>query len=646
MRTTLKRGIGRGAAVNGNGKAVLPPIPLSAITIYRQPEPPVRSRRLLAVRILGWAAVVLLMCAGGVAGGSYLYLHQSVAAVAAKSDEVKKALESLDIPLAGEPATALMLGYDRRASDGENAPSRSDTLMLVRADPRQETISLLSFPRDLRVDIHCPGRGSFRDKINAAYAHCGAPGSLETVRQLTGLQINYLITVNFRGFRQLVDKLGGVWMDVDRRYFNDRGGPYGYATINLQPGYQRLGGYQALDFVRYRHTDSDLYRNARQQLFVRALKDQIGSNFSLTKLPRVIRVITSNVEVGQGGGEDVSTKTVLSYAALAYSLPPGHIFQAHLEGLEGFSDLTTAPENVTRAVQQFSHPDVDSPKKATAVALREKVKRKAAPPAKSTTVTVLNGNGVTGSASNASYLLAQRGYQMVLPPNGIPANAPSFDYFRTRVYFDSRQIGAAAAARPVASLFGSADIQKMPVPIGELSNGAMLVAVVGQTFHGTLAAAPVDQTPKREPANVSPGASASSDLLRERQKKVPFPLMVPTVIERSSWIDRERPVRLYRIDPSRKHKTVRLTYRMGSNEYWGIQQTDWEAAPVLGSRNFVRSIGGRRYELYYNGPRLHMVVLRTKSASYWVVNSLLDRLSNETMLAIAKGLRPVSKIRS
>ncbi len=121
--------------------------------------------------------------------------------------------------------------------------------------------------------------------------------------------------------------------------------------------------------------------------------------------------------------------------------------------------------------------------------------------------------------------------------------------------------------------------------------------------------------------------------------------MVPTVIERSSWIDRERPVRLYRVDPDRKHKAVRLVYRMGSNEYWGVQMTDWKEAPVLSGRSFVRNIGGRRYELYYDGPRLHMVVLRTKGASYWVVNTLLDRLSNETMIAIAKGLRPVSKVK-
>ena len=149
------------------------------------------------------------------------------------------------------------------------------------------------------------------------------------------MPVNYLITVNFRGFTQVVDKLGGMWMDIDRRYYNSHSGPTGYATINLQPGYQKLGGSQALDFVRFRHTDSDLYRNARQQSFVRALKDQIRTSFSLVKLPKVIKALTSNIEVAQGGGSDVSAKTVLSYAVLAYSLPPGHVFQSRIDGPRG-----------------------------------------------------------------------------------------------------------------------------------------------------------------------------------------------------------------------------------------------------------------------------------------------------------------------
>jgi LCP family protein required for cell wall assembly len=644
MRTTLKRGVGRGATLNGNGRAAFPPAPLGPVTVYRQPPAPPRSRRSLAMQIFGWTLLALAVLVGGTAGGAYLYLHESVAAVAPRSAEVKKALKSLKVALPGEPATALVIGYDHRANEAKGSPSRSDTLMLVRADPGEKTISMLSFPRDLRVEVRCPGKGSYVDKINSAYATCGPSGALATVANLTGLPVNYIITVNFRGFRQLVDKLGGVWMDIDRRYFNDHGGPSGYAKINLQPGYQRLNGTRALDFVRYRHTDSDIYRNARQQLFVRALKDQIGSAFSLTKLPQVIKVVTSNVEVGQGGGKDVSAKTVLRYAALAYSLPPGHVFQSRIDGLEGFSDLTTSTENIDRAVREFRNPDIESPRKATAVALGEKLKQRTPPP-RETSVIVLNGNGVEGSASTASYLLSQRGYQMVVPPNGLPANAPSYDYFRTQIYFDPTRAGAKPAATKLANLFGSADIKKLTPRIRALGNDAMIVTVVGQTFHNRLAAAPIDQTPKRQEAAVVSGESAAVDLLRRYRRKIDFPLMVPTKIERSSSIDSEVPIRVYRIDPDKEHKAVRLTYRVAGNQYWGVQMTDWEDAPVLAGRNFVRRLGGRRYELYYNGPRLHMVVLRTDGATYWVVNSLLDRLSNETMIAIAKGLRPLAKVR-
>jgi LCP family protein required for cell wall assembly len=645
MKTTLKRGVGRGAVLDGAAEAVVPPGPLAPIAIYRQPEIATGGGRSLVARILGWSALVLAVVVSGVAGGAYLYVHESVAAVAPKTVEVKKAAKALDVPLPGEPATALVIGYDRRKDEGANAPSRSDTLMLLRADPSKKTISMLSFPRDLRVEIVCPGKGTWSDKINAAYAQCGPEGTLATVRKLTGLPVNYLMTINFRGFRQLVDSFGGIWLDIDRRYFNDQGGPYGYATINLRPGYQKLTGLKALDFVRYRHTDSDLFRNARQQLFVRAFKNQIEANVSATKLPRAIKVVTNNVEVGQGGGKDVSAKTVLSYALLAYSLPPGHIFQSRIDGLEGFSDLTTSSENIQRAVREFTNPDVESPQKATAVALGEKPKKKNLPPS-STTVTVLNGNGVSGSASTANYLLGQRGYRMVLPPNGVPANAPTFDYFRTVVYFDGRKPAAQPAAKRLASLFGSADVKRLPVPIRQLANDSMVVTVVGQTFHGRLASAPVDQTPKRQPANVASGANASVELLREAKDKVPFPVMVPTVIERSSWIDPEMPIRTYFMDKDAKeHKALRLTYKFGgTNEYYGIQMSDWDDAPALRGTNVVRRIKGRRYELYYNGPRLHMVVLRTPKASYWVVNSLLDRLSNETMIAIAKGLKPLGAV--
>ena len=233
MRTTMKRGMGRGAALDGNGRAVLPPSAVSPIRLYRQPPPPRRSRWRVAGRVLGWIGTMLLMLVAGLGGGLYLYGHEAVAEIQARTPEVKIAQTKLEVPTAGKPATALVIGYDQRFKGPEaGGASRSDTIMLVRADPTTKSISMLSFPRDLVVDIRCPRRGPFRNRINQAFTTCGPIGVVETVKAATGLSINYLITVNFRGFIKVVDRLGGTWVDVDRRYFNDSGL---YSAINLHP---------------------------------------------------------------------------------------------------------------------------------------------------------------------------------------------------------------------------------------------------------------------------------------------------------------------------------------------------------------------------------------------------------------------------
>jgi LCP family protein required for cell wall assembly len=614
---------------------------MSPTNLYR--TPPRRPRSRLKQALL-WAGIVTLVFTAGAAGGTYLWYHESIAALAPTDPQTKRAAKGLEVPAADKPAVALVIGYDHRLADGKNAPSRSDTVMLVRADPETQSISLLSFPRDMQVEINCPGVAPYVDRINAAYARCGPQGSLRTIKALTGLDINYLITVDFLGFVQIVDRLGGAWIDVDRRYFNDNGGScsYCYAKIDLQPGYQKLDGRDTLDYVRFRHTDSDLYRVARQQQLVKAFKNQIHENFGLTTLPRVVDAITHNVEVAQGGGSNVSGKTVLSYARFAYDLPKGHVFQTKISGFEGYAQLTTASSNIARAVQEFTHPDVASPEKATAVALGQKLKTKIPAP-HDTSVIVLNGNGTPGSASTAAYQLGQRGYDVVTPAGGVAPNAPNFNYFRTEVYFRPANQRAKLAATKVANLFGSADVKPLPSGIKPLSSGAMVTVVVGRTYHERLASAPIDETPKREPPNITGGTSASRNLLRPLPSRAGFPIMVPTVIERSSWVDSSEPVRLYSIE--KNHKAVRIVYHMGSNEYWGVEETDWDDAPVLSDESLTRHIGGRTYDLYYNGPHLHMVVLRTPKARYWVVNTLLDSMSNETMLAIAKGLRPLGKVR-
>src|SRR5262245_61971757 len=306
------------------------------MTRYRGDEDCGSGLRLLG-KILLWTLIAVLMVVVAFVAGLYLWFHTSVAAVQAHTKDAKEAQTVLDgPPPPGHAAIALVIGYDHRANEASNIPSRSDTVMLVRTDPSNHTISRMSFPRDLVVPVHCPGSSIFYGKINSAYATCGSKGTVQTVSDLIGLPINYLITVNFRGFKKIVNTLGGVWIDVDRRYFNDNAGlstTFGYAKINLQPGYQKLTGGSALDYVRYRHTDSDFFRVARQQQFVKAMKYQLAHSFSWLKAVKIVGVLTKNIEVAAGGGGSVEGKTILSYAFFAYNLPPGHFFQTQIQGV-------------------------------------------------------------------------------------------------------------------------------------------------------------------------------------------------------------------------------------------------------------------------------------------------------------------------
>src|SRR6185312_8550239 len=489
MRTTLKRGVGRGAH-NGNGKAVFPPGTLSTVTRYRQPPPPSKTPMGLFWRIVIGTFVVLSSLVLAVAGGAYLYFHQSVATVRAHTPSVVRASKTLDIPLTHQAAIALVIGYDHRAGVESDRPSLSDTLMLVRADPSTDTISLLSFPRDLDVPIYCPRTktdttgyvASSGDRINSAYSRCGPTGTILTVKHLTGLPINYLITVNFHGFKEVVDKLGGVWMDVDRRYYNKNTGAYynDYANINLQPGYQLLSGQQALDFVRFRHTDDDLHRNARQQEFVQALRAQVSQNFSYTSIPSLIDSITKNIEVGEGG-HALSGEQVLSYAFFAKAIPAGHVFQNRIENVQCSLGCQASSTDVQAAVDSFQNPDVTSSKSANAAALGIKIKQKTPSPSK-VTVTVINGNGVAGAAADAAYKLGPqgRGYQVLEAPNGVEPNiAPHV--FHSKIYYDPAQKGSKLAAVALQNLMQPADVAKLPrrPKLLRLDPGSMLMVVLG-----------------------------------------------------------------------------------------------------------------------------------------------------------------------
>lgn len=235
-------------------------------------EAPKPGRRLLW-RGLAAFLVVMLMTGAAVSKIGLSELDSVI-------DEFQKASggSSFDLPdvtpaEAGKPQTIMLLGTDGRLGDDKGAGQRSDTIILARLNAKKSAITLLSIPRDLKVTL--PGSYG-TDKINAAFAIGGTNLTLKTVKKLMSrpgqpFKINHVVQVNFTGFRDLVDYLNCTFIDVDRHYFNDRGGPGGYAVIDVKPGYQKVCGNKGLAYVRYRHTDNDLVRGARQQDFLRQL---------------------------------------------------------------------------------------------------------------------------------------------------------------------------------------------------------------------------------------------------------------------------------------------------------------------------------------------------------------------------------------
>ncbi len=193
---------------------------------------------------------------------------------------------NVTLPNPGEPQTLLLIGSDHRAGEAYNL-AHTDTMLLVRMDPNSATINLMSIPRDLQVQI--PGFGSA--KLNSAYADGGPNLLIRTIRAgvFPGLRVNHIIDVNFGGFIALINAIHCVYTDVDHRYYNDTR-LTGYSSINIQPGYQRLCGFRALQFVRFRHSDSDLVRNARQQDFIRWAKDQYGVGNLISNRDTLLRI--------------------------------------------------------------------------------------------------------------------------------------------------------------------------------------------------------------------------------------------------------------------------------------------------------------------------------------------------------------------
>jgi LCP family protein required for cell wall assembly len=247
----------------------------------KNPDRPPRVGLRFALRALLACALVMVLTGTAVATVALRELDDIL------GDIRKPGRADIDVPELddvdpGGPRTFMILGSDAREGADAGMSPRSDTILLARADPDKDAIALMSIPRDLKVEI--PGHGE--GKINGAFELGGKKGGprlvVRTVKKLfedaTGenFPITNVMIMDYGAFRRAVNFIDGVYVDIDRDYFNDNSSGENYATIDIDPGYQLLKGRDALDYVRYRHTDNDLVRAARQQDFLRQAKNAAG----------------------------------------------------------------------------------------------------------------------------------------------------------------------------------------------------------------------------------------------------------------------------------------------------------------------------------------------------------------------------------
>jgi LCP family protein required for cell wall assembly len=467
-------------------------------------------------RSLIGALVIVAVAAAATTSSALLFFDRTVA----KFTRVNTGHELTPVT-SGDPQTILIAGSDRRHGDKKlGLKPRSDTIILVRIDPGKG-VALMSLPRDLKVMI--PGHGE--DKINVAYELGGPKLTIKTVKQLTGLAINHYVDVSFHGFAEAVNAVGCVYVDVDRRYFNNNAGlgpGSNYAVINVKPGYQKMCGQRALEYVRYRHTDNDIVRSARQQDFLREVRSQVSARKLFGKANRLINIFADNT------ASDIhSTSALRRLVRLSLGVANKPIKQVKFHGRLGESYVFASPLQIKAAVRQFLYL---RPSKGPLAK-----ERRRAP-------------GARGGGKRAG---------------------PKVDLF------DATQTSRA---------------------------------------QGQIA-----------------------------QPRVGFPVYYPKKLVDGSSFALDAP-RTYTIEGTDNHRyrAYKMVISTGFiGEYYGMEGTSWLDPPILNSPSEVRTIAGRKYMLYFNGDRLRLVAWKTRRASYWISNTLLQTLSAREMLGVARYLTQV-----
>lgn len=228
-------------------------------------------------------AVIVVLCVA-VGAAAALYMNSISDSMKMDSEQQSELDTVLSESTVQEPYYVLLLGSDARAND---TASRSDTMILVRVDANVGKATLVSIPRDTKVEIE--GHGT--QKINAAYAFGGPAGAVEAVEKMSGIEISHYAEIHFDELEKAVDQLGGIWVDVPES--NDQTGASN-TGVELNAGMQRLNGEQALAFARerYGYNEGDFQRAENQRILVQALADTILS-LPPTDLPGAVQSLAN-----------------------------------------------------------------------------------------------------------------------------------------------------------------------------------------------------------------------------------------------------------------------------------------------------------------------------------------------------------------
>jgi polyisoprenyl-teichoic acid--peptidoglycan teichoic acid transferase len=454
-------------------------------------------------------------------------------------------------PYTGGPQTYLVLGSDRRAKSKDaldrSNPPHSDTILLVRFDPGQGQTSVMSIPRDLLVNIKS-SKGDYypQEKINAAYTYGaklgGVKGSMELAAEtiekevFPGLVINGIVDVNFSSFIKIVDTLGCVYINVDHRYLHINGeGGEAYSEINLQPGYQKLCYNNALSYVRYRHGDSDFVRVARQQDFLRALREQVSAEDLLGQVEHVARVVGKAIVTA---GFSHSADRVLELAKLI-----------------GFSQGKPLRQVKFRAT--------------------------------STNFALKGGSYVTSTEALQRATLNDFLHGTPKVAKAKPTAPPSSSKGR-------RHSRARRAAAPTAASLG-----------------------------------------------LAASSSAGEAELAKGTINMPLKVLYPSLQTASSTAQPARAYYLRDQGQRLRHAYIAVWRANALGGYYDFQGTDWQKPPLIAHPNEQRKINHVTYMIFTDGSHVHVIAWRRGPMLYWLTNTLLEDLSNEQMLAIARSAKPL-----